>query len=258
MICAAGQKRMGWPFYENLAITGQLAEGSPRSPLDATANGQVPGEGVVVVLLKRLADAQGRWRSHSCRAARRGRRARHVVRRGVARGHAAIVCRSGPAAGRRGRARAGRAGNETKHGRRSSRRGQRLWSRCTATSADDQFGGRTGGQHGRRFVVCLAAQGDSRIEPRRVAAGRRPRTSFRRRGRAIASVAGPGRSRRGQPDHADGRRLAGVGTCSRGLAYHVVLESGSRVPVNPTGRRSGAGSARQLPPLRQLLPLRSP
>jgi acyl transferase domain-containing protein len=49
-------KRMAWPFYENLSIMGQLAEGSPRSPLDAAANG-VPGEGVVVVLLKRLADA---------------------------------------------------------------------------------------------------------------------------------------------------------------------------------------------------------
>ena len=33
------------------------------------------------------------------------------------------------------------------------------------------------------------------------------------------------------PHTADGRRVAGVAACSRGLAYHTVLESGSRVPV---------------------------
>src|SRR6185295_12923473 len=52
---------------------------------------------------------------------------------------------------------------------------------------------------------------------------------------------------------ADGRRLAAVGTCSRGLAYHAVLEYGSRVQtavasVSPTVSFAGTSMPDALPP----------
>ncbi len=58
MLCAAGQRHLGRIVYECLALGGMLAQGAPRSPLDARAQGFWPGEGVVVLLLKRLADAE--------------------------------------------------------------------------------------------------------------------------------------------------------------------------------------------------------
>jgi acyl transferase domain-containing protein/NAD(P)-dependent dehydrogenase (short-subunit alcohol dehydrogenase family) len=59
MLCAAGQRRLGLPEYEALSINGVLVdEGSPTSPLDASATGYVPAEGVGVLLLKRLSDAR--------------------------------------------------------------------------------------------------------------------------------------------------------------------------------------------------------
>ncbi|QEG35090.1 type I polyketide synthase [Bythopirellula goksoeyrii] len=59
MICAAGQRRMGLPEYEGLAMGGVLSTGTGApTALDARGNGFIPGEGVGVVLLKRLSDAR--------------------------------------------------------------------------------------------------------------------------------------------------------------------------------------------------------
>ena len=58
MVCAAGQRRMGLPAFEAMSLAGVLSTSPrPRAPFDAQADGYVPGEGVGVVLLKRLADA---------------------------------------------------------------------------------------------------------------------------------------------------------------------------------------------------------
>ena len=58
MICAAGQRAMGLATFESMQRTGRLSQGDPVSPFDAQATGCVPGEGVGVVLLKRLSDAR--------------------------------------------------------------------------------------------------------------------------------------------------------------------------------------------------------
>lgn len=58
IVCAAGSRAMGLPTFEQLAMAGYLAPGDPKAPFDAQAGGFVPAEGVGVVLLKRLADAQ--------------------------------------------------------------------------------------------------------------------------------------------------------------------------------------------------------
>ena len=58
-ICAAGQRRMGLPEFESLSLAGVLTEhNEPASTLDEDGQGFVPGEGVGVLLLKRLSDAR--------------------------------------------------------------------------------------------------------------------------------------------------------------------------------------------------------
>ncbi len=58
MICAAGSRAMGLCTYEGLSLTGQLGDEQSAAPFDAAARGHLPGEGVGVVILKRLADAR--------------------------------------------------------------------------------------------------------------------------------------------------------------------------------------------------------
>ena len=58
MICASGQRGMGVSGYESLARHEVLSRGEPKAPFDAQSTGLVPGEGVGVIVLKRLADAK--------------------------------------------------------------------------------------------------------------------------------------------------------------------------------------------------------
>ena len=58
VLCAAGHRAMGLPMYELLALDGSLSGDDPKSPFDVAASGYLPGEGVGVVVLKRLADAE--------------------------------------------------------------------------------------------------------------------------------------------------------------------------------------------------------
>ena len=57
-ICAAGQRALGLPVYEHLALQGRLSPSGDPRPLADDTDGIVPGEGVGVLILKRLADAQ--------------------------------------------------------------------------------------------------------------------------------------------------------------------------------------------------------
>ncbi len=59
MVCCAGQRCMGVTTYEMFAATGMLdTSGQPHAMFDRGFAGVVPGEGVGVVILKRLTDAQ--------------------------------------------------------------------------------------------------------------------------------------------------------------------------------------------------------
>ncbi|MCA9116185.1 MAG: polyketide synthase, partial [Planctomycetaceae bacterium] len=58
MICAAGSRSMGYAYYESQARAGQLSTNDVAGPFDADSTGMVPGEGVGVLLLKRLSDAK--------------------------------------------------------------------------------------------------------------------------------------------------------------------------------------------------------
>ncbi len=58
MICAAGHRAMGFASFELMARNGDLTFTKPHGPFDQNADGCVPGEGVGVLLLKRLSDAQ--------------------------------------------------------------------------------------------------------------------------------------------------------------------------------------------------------
>ena len=58
VICAGAQRTMNIFWYNLYAKDGLLSSGSPVQPFDVNADGFVPGEGVGVLLLKRLDDAQ--------------------------------------------------------------------------------------------------------------------------------------------------------------------------------------------------------
>jgi acyl transferase domain-containing protein len=58
VLCACGQRSMDLWVYETLSLAGVLSRGRPRAPLDADADGFVPGEGCAVLVLKRLSDAR--------------------------------------------------------------------------------------------------------------------------------------------------------------------------------------------------------
>ena len=236
MICAAGQRRMGWPMYESLALSGELAQGSPRSPLDAGAAGCVPGEGVVVLLLKRLADAQ-----------RDGDRI-HAILRGV-----------------------GAAHDHNSWGKALELAMERSFGPTVkpsdvavmeldalsnpATTAEEiravaSIHGRDGRQHPLLISSVLSQLGNTQGASSLVSMLKAilevshgelpPPVGMQTPAMAIKQqdglLAAPTARTAIDYTTADGRRLAAVGTCSRGLAYHAVLEYGSRVEVKrPAG-----------------------
>lgn len=77
VICAAGQRSMGLPVFEGISMCDALVHHSDRSAFSGNAPGVAPGEGVGVMILQRLSDAQ------------KANRKIHAVIRGVGSGSGA-------------------------------------------------------------------------------------------------------------------------------------------------------------------------
>ena len=57
VLCAAGQRYLDLMAFEGFSLEGSIADGT-SSPFDRASAGRVPGEGAVVMVLKRLSDAR--------------------------------------------------------------------------------------------------------------------------------------------------------------------------------------------------------
>jgi acyl transferase domain-containing protein/acyl carrier protein/NAD(P)-dependent dehydrogenase (short-subunit alcohol dehydrogenase family) len=232
MVCAAGQRRMALVAYESLAVANVLSpDDHPHAPFDTQANGYVPGEGVGVVLLKRLSDAvrdgdQIRGIIRGIAGARHeswGEAVRLAVERSLAdaevqTGDLALIDADGSGVPPLDEEQA--QALIAVHGDQSRAEPLRLGTLVGQI-------GHTGGASGMATLLKATLE----IEHDEMA----PTVGLQAPVAAIAqhSTLIQAATSRTPLRHAtqDGRRLGGVSGCAKGLAYHVVLEKGSKVPV---------------------------
>ncbi|MEX0679047.1 MAG: SDR family NAD(P)-dependent oxidoreductase [Pirellulales bacterium] len=243
MVCAAGQRRMGSFVFETLAADDMLPQGTPRSPLDAAAKGHVPGEGVVVVLLKRLADAR-----------RDGDRI-HAVLRGVG---AAYDASSWGGALRLAMERSfvdgaqpadvalleldalGTPQNTVDELRAvASVYGKNGRQRPLLLSS---VLGQIGNTFGASSMVSLL-KAILEVSHGELPAGIGLETPAPVIAEQRNILDAPSARTAIDATTADGRRLVAVGTCSRGLAYHAVLEYGTPVEAKAPAAAPGVTAA---------------
>ncbi len=230
IVCAAGQRRMGLPAYEGMSLAGMLAtRDNAAAPFDGRACGHLPGEGVGVLIVKRLADAQ-----------RDGDPIRAIIR-SVGAGHAESATESMRLAIERSLA-AGRIEpcdisaieadgfanprQDTEmlraigpvYGRPGRRRPLVLGSVVGQI-------GHTAGASGMASLLKAALEID-RGEATATVNLREPLPALADAGIVAATEHIP------LGATPDGRRLAAVSSCARGLAHHVVLEREAKVPAD--------------------------
>ncbi|MDH3719371.1 MAG: acyltransferase domain-containing protein, partial [Planctomycetota bacterium] len=239
MICASGQRRMGIPEYEMLTRNGMLAGAeSIRSPLDAQGGKLVPGEGVGVLVLKRL--SQARQDGDRIRAIIRGIGAAHgknwgealqsAMERSFQRAHVepsdlAIMefdgC--GTALWNQHELQTVVAVHE-----RYQRRQPLLISSVTSQI------GHTEGVSGIASLIKANLELEHGEVPATLGLEQAVTTLAEQPSVTQAvDKAAPIRL-----TTEDGRRLGGVSSCSRRLAYHLIIERGEKVPVEQQPARA--------------------
>jgi acyl transferase domain-containing protein len=229
MFCAAGQRRMAPATYEALAMAGVLRQQDDRtSPLDARANGFVPGEGVGVMLLKRLADA------------RRDGDPIHAIIRGIGVARVESCQQALELAMQRSLAFAGSSPEELAllevdgHGLNNEDRqivaaarqlsGENRSIPLVLGTAVGQLG-HTGGASGMISLLKANLELEKGTAPAIVGL-HDPLPEA-----ADASLLAPRQPIALRPLASDGRRLAGVASQGKGLAFHVVVQRTERVPA---------------------------
>jgi acyl transferase domain-containing protein len=225
MICAAGQKRMSASAFQTLAAAGLLSDSAmPANLLDAAYEGIVPGEGVGVVIVKRLADAR-----------RDGDRI-HAVIRGIGVAHHESAAESLRLAAERSSAdngidlgqitlaeldtdeRLGAEGHELQTFI-AAHRGVHGKTPLTVSSLTSQFG-HLGGAAGMAGLIKASLEVErGQVVPTLDVRSLAPalNTSDVRLARQIEPL--------------PGRRLAAVASWSNGLACHVILEEPTPAPA---------------------------
>ena len=241
MVCAAGQRRMGLPTYEVLSLTGTLStRDKPRSPFDAQADGYVPGEGVGVLLLKRLADARrdndkiraiirgvGAGREASLADALRLAIDRSLDIAGVSPSHVPLVEADGFALPQ----------SDTQqlqamlavYGRQPRREPLLLGSVVAQI-------GHTGGTSGMASLIKAALE----IERGQVPATLGLETPLAIDSPSQSTLQAVIRATPVRQTTPDGRRLAGITSVAAQLAYHAILEHGQKVS-SPSPPPTGEG-----------------
>ena len=232
MVCAGGQRRMTLPVYEDMSRTGRLSpDANPRPPFDARANGFVPGEGVGVLLLKRLSDAR-----------RDGDPIRGIIR-GIAAAHDKAWGEALYLAMRRSLDQAGVSPADIavmeadgiglpEVDEAEARAILRIYG--PATRRQPLLLGSVAGQIGN----TMGASGMASIIKAGLEVEHGEATAIVGLQTPVAAIAQAPTIIQAALTRSpivagaeDGRRLAGVGACDRGLAYSIVLERGSKVPV---------------------------
>ncbi|HUG89226.1 MAG TPA: polyketide synthase, partial [Planctomycetaceae bacterium] len=243
MVCAAGQRSMGIATYDALARSGLLARRGTAGPFEADADGCVPGEGVGVLVLKRLADAE---RDGDCTLG---------IIRGIGAGRGATL----------------REGLERAMGRALDGAGVRpeqvsvveaassgvpRWDPQEADAIVSTYGAaqrpeklRVGavaaqfGNTGATSGVAALLKGLLELNHVEMTAG----AGVERPVSALAGAAAPvelaSKSAPLPPLNEDGRLLAGITAYSQvGIAYHLVLEGTTRVTREGGGASVAAGN----------------
>ena len=241
MLCASGQRSMNLPQYEAMSIMGMLATGdNPASPFDASATGLVPGEGVGVLLLKRLSDAR-----------RDGDPIRGIIR-GVGAGHSESLEESLRLAMQRALADAGvepsdvalvemdgtgmpDSDQEEIRAVLSVYGQQQRENPLLVSSITGQIG-HTVGASAMPAMIKAAMEIDGGEMPATFGL-KNPLPIFEQNAKMIHAATSSTPIRQMTRD---GRRFAAVSSWGKGLAYHVLIERGQKVPVEATASRPAA------------------
>jgi acyl transferase domain-containing protein/acyl carrier protein len=250
MICAAGQRRMGLNAFRAMQNDGRLASGEPRSILDAGYDGIVPGEGVGVVILKRLADAR-----------RDGDRV-HAVLRGIGVAHHESHAEALRLAVERSSAMADIDPSEVSVGELETDEqltgGAELETLAAMHASGERRGpftlasgtaqlGHLGGASGMAALIKASLEIEHG-ETAPTAGLAAPAVALGPWKHAVAVNPGPTKL--------TGRRLVGISCWSYGLACHLILEHAAPVVPQTTATKAQPARVAAGPPARQTLSAR--